>query len=150
MSVCLLTLIFGLPSLTLQLNHTFRLVKQQQNTKQLQDLLLWEGHRLIGKRWVEISTKFFKGSRSENHIKNRWYSAAFKKFIAKEMGPDAYRLGNDGVSHDRKKRKTEVVSQLRGLVRSHGAQSSRPPVNEHYSEGYHEGRTSSGGHYYET
>ena len=148
--MCVLTLIFGLSSPTLQLNRIFRLVKQKQNTKQLQDLLLWEGHRLIGKRWVEISTKFFKGSRSENHIKNRWYSAAFKKFIAKEMGPDAYRLGNDGVSHDRKKRKTEVVPQLRGLVRSHGAQGSRPPVNEHYSEGYHEGRTSSGGHYYET
>ena len=138
---------------TSKLNHTFssHQTKIKHPIKCIQDLLLWEGHRLIGKRWVEISTKFFKGSRSENHIKNRWYSAAFKKFIAKEMGPDAYRLGNDGVSHDRKKRKTGVVPQLRGLVRSHGAHSSRPPaVSEHYSEGYHEGRTSSGGHYYET
>jgi len=59
------------------------------------DLLLWEGHQLLGKRWVEISSKYFKGTRSENHIKNRWYSASFKKFIAKELGPDAYRLSND-------------------------------------------------------
>ena len=61
-----------------------------------QDLLLWEGHHLLGKRWVEISSRFFKGARSENHIKNRWYSASFKKFITKELGPDAYRLGNEG------------------------------------------------------
>jgi len=27
---------------------------------------------------------------SENHIKNRWYSAAFKKFIAHEFGNCAY------------------------------------------------------------
>ena len=26
----------------------------------------------------------------ENHIKNRWYSAAFKKFIAHEFGNCAY------------------------------------------------------------
>lgn len=62
-----------------------------------QDVLLWQGHAALGKRWVEISTKYFKSSRSENHIKNRWYSASFKKFIAKEFGPDAYRAGNDAV-----------------------------------------------------
>jgi hypothetical protein len=61
------------------------------------DLLLWNGHNVAGKRWVEISSKYFKGTRSENHIKNRWYSASFKKFIAKEFGPDSYRLANDGV-----------------------------------------------------
>ena len=54
------------------------------------DLLLWEGHQKLGKRWVEISTAFFKSTRSENHIKNRWYSASFKKFIANEFGPNAY------------------------------------------------------------
>jgi len=66
------------------------------------DLLLWEGHHTLGKRWVEISSKYFKGTRSENHIKNRWYSASFKKFIAKEFGPDAYRIGNDVASSARK------------------------------------------------
>lgn len=54
------------------------------------DLNLWNGHLKLGKRWVEISTKFFKNSRSENHIKNRWYSASFKKFITNEFGADAY------------------------------------------------------------
>merc|ERR1712238_237850 len=54
------------------------------------DLLLWEGHKKLGKRWVEISTKSFSSTRSENHIKNRWYSASFKKFISNEFGPDAY------------------------------------------------------------
>jgi len=54
------------------------------------DLLLWKGHEKVGKRWVEISSKYFNSSRSENHIKNRWYSASFKKFISNEFGPDAY------------------------------------------------------------
>jgi hypothetical protein len=54
------------------------------------DLRLWEGHNKLGKRWVEISVKVFNSTRSENHIKNRWYSAAFKKFIANEYGPNAY------------------------------------------------------------
>lgn len=54
------------------------------------DLQLWRGHEDLGKRWVEISVKVFHSTRSENHIKNRWYSAAFKKFVAKEFGADAY------------------------------------------------------------
>jgi len=54
------------------------------------DMKLWDGHKQLGKRWVEISTKYFNSSRSENHIKNRWYSASFKKFVASEFGPDAY------------------------------------------------------------
>jgi hypothetical protein len=54
------------------------------------DNKLWTGHTQLGKRWVEISTKFFNSSRSENHIKNRWYSASFKKFVATEYGPNAY------------------------------------------------------------
>jgi hypothetical protein len=57
------------------------------------DLLLWEGHKKLGKRWVEISTKYFNSSRSENHIKNRWYSASFKKFITNEFGSEAYSGG---------------------------------------------------------
>lgn len=74
-----------------------------------QDLLLWEGHHVLGKRWVEISTKYFKGTRSENHIKNRWYSASFKKFIAKEFGPEAYQKGNDGVGAGGSARKPVMV-----------------------------------------
>ena len=62
------------------------------------DLLLWEGHKKLGKRWVEISTKFFNSTRSENHIKNRWYSAAFKKFVNAEYGKDAYTGGSTTTS----------------------------------------------------
>jgi Myb-like DNA-binding domain len=63
------------------------------------DLLLWQGHQELGKRWVEISTTIFKSRRSENHIKNRWYSASFKKFIANRF-PGAYdgRKGSDSPS----------------------------------------------------
>lgn len=76
------------------------------------DLMLWEGHKKLGKRWVEIATKCFNSTRSENHIKNRWYSASFKKFIANEFGPDAYTGGKSskGDASDnksKKKKKTE-------------------------------------------
>lgn len=54
------------------------------------DVLLWKGYKQFGKRWVEISTKIFNSSRSENHVKNRFYSATFKKFVAKEYGPEEY------------------------------------------------------------
>jgi len=54
------------------------------------DIKLWEGHAELGKRWVEVSCKVFNSERSENHIKNRWYSAAFKRFVQKEYGPGAY------------------------------------------------------------
>ena len=66
------------------------------------DLLLWDGHKKLGKRWVEISTKYFNNTRSENHIKNRWYSASFKKFISNEFGPDAYSGGRSSSSPSKK------------------------------------------------
>jgi len=68
------------------------------------DLMLWEGHKKLGKRWVEISTKYFNNTRSENHTKNRWYSASFKKFISNEFGPEAYNGGkSSGTSSPTKK-----------------------------------------------
>ena len=54
------------------------------------DLNLWEGHKELGKRWVEISVKVFNSTRSENHIKKGWYSPAFKKCIATEFGRNGY------------------------------------------------------------
>jgi len=65
------------------------------------DLLLWEGHSQVGKKWVEISGQFFKGIRSENQIKNRWYSASFKKFINSEFGDHCF------VTVNKKKKKSE-------------------------------------------
>jgi len=70
-------------------NHLNPNINHMPFTKE-DDMKLWEGHKQLGKRWVEISTKFFDSSRSENHIKNRWYSASFKKFVSNEFGPEAY------------------------------------------------------------
>ncbi|KAL3921726.1 MAG: hypothetical protein SGILL_002595 [Bacillariaceae sp.] len=72
------------------------------------DLLLWDGHKKLGKRWVEISTKLFNSTRSENHIKNRWYSASFKKFISNEFGPDAYSGGKASKGKDDRKTKKSM------------------------------------------
>ena len=55
-----------------------------------EDLRLWDGYKKFGKKWVEISMKLFQSTRPENQIKNRWYSASFKKFISIWFGPDAY------------------------------------------------------------
>jgi hypothetical protein len=56
-----------------------------------EDLELWRGTQKYGKKWVEISSKYFHSTRAENQIKNRWYSAAFKKFIVEKFGKDAYK-----------------------------------------------------------
>jgi hypothetical protein len=74
------------------------------------DLLLWEGHKKLGKRWVEISTKYFNSTRSENHIKNRWYSASFKKFITNEFGADA--MGKKKETPTSPKKKKEAVAEV--------------------------------------
>jgi hypothetical protein len=54
------------------------------------DMLLYNGHKEHGKKWVEISTTFFNSTRSENQVKNRWYSASFKKFCDAEFGAGTY------------------------------------------------------------
>ena len=103
-----------------------------------QDLMLWEGHHVIGKRWVEISSKIFNGTRSENHIKNRWYSASFKKFISKEYGKDAYKMANNVGSAGR--RNTEVIAMV-GKVStktSKKREGQHPPLYEVRSESYDE------------
>jgi len=82
------------------------------------DLLLWEGHKKLGKRWVEISTKFFNSSRSENHIKNRWYSASFKKFITNEFGAEAYSGGKSKSTPKKKKDKGTASPSKRPAVDS--------------------------------
>lgn len=54
------------------------------------DMLLYKGHEEHGKKWVEISASYFNSTRSENQVKNRWYSASFKKFCDSEFGPGTY------------------------------------------------------------
>lgn len=54
------------------------------------DMLLYNGHKEHGKKWVEISSTCFNSTRSENQVKNRWYSASFKKFCDAEFGAGMY------------------------------------------------------------
>lgn len=60
------------------------------------DKLLWAARQDLGNKWEDISTQRFEGRMSDNHVKNRWYSAAFKKFVAKEYGSDAYQNAKIG------------------------------------------------------
>ena len=43
-----------------------------------------------------VSRIKFDNRISENHIKNRWYSAAFKRYVAEEHGPSAYQNAKIG------------------------------------------------------
>jgi len=54
------------------------------------DILIYEGHKQLGKKWAQIAVQFFNSVRSENQIKNRWYSSSFKKFVIQEYGAMAY------------------------------------------------------------
>ena len=55
-----------------------------------EDLRLWNAHKELGKKWTSIGIEKFHTTRSENQLKNRFYSAGFKKFIKAKFGPDAY------------------------------------------------------------
>lgn len=80
------------------------------------DIKLWEGHLKLGKSWVQISYQCFNSTRSENHIKNRWYSAAFKKFIAQEYGQDVY--------------SNSTTARSKGTGSNNGSSSSKKEVLE--------------------
>lgn len=54
------------------------------------DLLLWKGFLELGRSWKEISQRYFHSTRSENRIKNRWYSGTFKSSIIETIGSEAY------------------------------------------------------------
>lgn len=54
------------------------------------DLFLWSGVKRYKKKWVQLAEVVFKGTRSENQIKNRWNGASFRKFIDEEFGESAY------------------------------------------------------------
>ena len=60
------------------------------------DVILWQARQDHGNKWENISTEIFKNRIHENHVKNRWYSQAFKKFVAKEYGPNAYQNAKIG------------------------------------------------------
>ena len=54
------------------------------------DRTLWLSRQEMGNKWEDISKDVFKKRLTENHCKNRWYSAAFKKFVAENFGVTAY------------------------------------------------------------
>ena len=78
------------------------------------DMQLWNAHEQCGKRWVEISSKFFHGRRSENQVKNRWYSAAFQKFIkqnninSKRDSPDSAPAPTSGGGGKKRMKTVEI------------------------------------------
>ena len=63
--------------------------------------LLWEAHKKLGTKWAKISTKSFHSTRPENQIKNRWYSASFKRFISNKFGPTAYEQSRKAATQKR-------------------------------------------------
>lgn len=51
---------------------------------------LYEAISKYGSKWAEISYHVFNSSRPENQIKNRKNSAAFRKFVIKTYGQEAF------------------------------------------------------------
>ncbi|KAL3778143.1 hypothetical protein ACHAW5_003151 [Stephanodiscus triporus] len=92
------------------------------------DVMLFRGHGEYGKRWVEISERVFRNTRSENQVKNRWNSAAFKSFVASEYGDDAYDIANDDPEDRTRQRLVGIASgELQSDVVEFGSPPSPPP-----------------------
>ena len=60
------------------------------------DKLLWQSRLELGNNWGDISSIKFENRLTENHVKNRWYSTAFKNFVASVYGPNAYEQAKIG------------------------------------------------------
>ena len=70
--------------------------KPQIDWTEEDDKLLWQSRLELGNKWSDISSIKFENRLAENHVKNRWYSTAFKRFVASEYGPNAYQQANIG------------------------------------------------------
>ena len=55
-----------------------------------EDQRLWEAHAEYGRKWTVIGLEKFHTTRSENQLKNRFYSAGFKRFVNGKYGDGAY------------------------------------------------------------
>jgi len=55
-----------------------------------EDARLWRAHAELGNRWTDIGVEKFHTMRSENQVKNRWHSAAFKRYVTEDYGKDAH------------------------------------------------------------
>jgi len=83
------------------------------------DIKLWNAGRELGKKWVEISTTVFKSTRSENQLKNRWNSAAFKRFAAHEYGDVGRAMFNVDITarvHAYKRRERDHLAREEGEI----------------------------------
>ncbi|KAL7549290.1 hypothetical protein ACHAWF_012565 [Thalassiosira exigua] len=65
------------------------------------DKLLWDAFDRHGKQWAQIGIVVYEGTRSENQVKNRWYSAEFKKWVAGRFGAGAYEEANEQPSPEK-------------------------------------------------
>ena len=94
------------------LNHSDPKIDRSPFTRE-EDMKLYEAYKKHGKRWVEISTKYFDSRRSENHVKNRWYSAAFKRFVKQELGDDPFENGSGNANKKNPNREplTSIVEE---------------------------------------
>ena len=82
----------------------------------------------------------------ENHIKNRWYSASFKKFVAKEFGPEVYEQINEGSRKATGSGKVQPLSPIsraeHNPVPQHPRYKNTPPLVSNGrggGDGYHHG-----------
>ena len=76
------------------------------------DIKLWNAATTVGKKWVEISSTIFKGTRSENQCKNRWNSAAFKVWVARTYGNQGTSYFNPNALSQTYKRTLENQGEL--------------------------------------
>jgi hypothetical protein len=54
------------------------------------DLALWKGVQVYGKRWAIVSSKMFHSRRSVPALGSRWASTTFREFVATEYGLGVY------------------------------------------------------------
>ena len=63
------------------------------------DICLWKAYNKLGNDFARISREDFKGKRSPNQVKNRFNGAAFKRFVSKKYGCDAYMNAKNAWNH---------------------------------------------------
>lgn len=59
-----------------------------------EDCVLWHGHEQLGRRWDDISTRFFENTRSGNQLRSRFFCRAFKRRVAsatRQFDPEPFR-----------------------------------------------------------
>ncbi len=76
-----------------------------------QDIKLKEGYEKHGPQWKYISNNVFQGERSENHVKNRYHSAKFKKLVNDGFPKDALEYSPDKLLSTRKEERNKLLSK---------------------------------------